>query len=77
MTKAIITINYVDYVVESEVALQIADTVMNAERYTQKGYGSDATHFIYDNDKTDFNMRLISDDLYRMAKLAGKPPENN
>lgn len=77
MTKAIITINYDDYVVDADTALKVADLVMNGERYSQKGYGKDASHYIYENDRTDFNVRFISDDLYRMGKLAGRPPEND
>jgi hypothetical protein len=42
------------------------------EKYVQ---GSDNTFHIYASDKQAIgNIKLISDDLYRMAKLAGPPP---
>lgn len=75
MPKAIINLNYNAYVVEAEDALRVANILMNAERYTRKGYGSEAAYYVYENDTKDFEITLLSDERYRMAKLAGRPPE--
>ncbi len=42
-------------------------------RYLRNGCHNDKyTHHVYPNDKT-FGMKLMPDDFYKMAKLAGKP----
>ena len=47
-----------------------------AEKY-ERVYGDNSTaaHYIYPNEDTEWQLRLLPDEFYRMAKLAGKPPK--
>lgn len=79
--KAVITLGYIDYVMPLEQATVIINALMTAELYARKGYSGDTRHYVYPNDddyrNQEFSMKLISDDLYRVAKLAGKPKDDN
>lgn len=80
----VIDLGYNSFVMTKEQALSLIDIIEKAELYESKYInkedrerlglpaGVDQTHHVYPNEKT-FNMRIINDDLYRMAKLAGKP----
>ena len=49
----------------------------NTEKRKERGMGDvDYTYHVYPNEK-QFQMQIISDDLYNMAKLAGKPEKEN
>jgi hypothetical protein len=80
MSKAVINIGYDNYVMDTKDAIAILELINSAEIYKEK-YRSTAdggsTYHIYpqsyDSSKT---IRIISDDLYRMSKLAGEPEEN-
>jgi hypothetical protein len=79
MSKAVINFGYENYVMDTKDAIAILELINSAEIYKEK-YRSTAdggsTYHIYpqSHDSTN-NMRIISDDLYRMAKLAGEPDE--
>ena len=77
MAKAIIRIGYKDYIMNTQDALHILDLINKAERYetTYTPNTRNKTYHVYDTpmeDKTD-NLEIVHDDLYRMAKLAGRP----
>jgi len=72
----VVSIPYGDYVVNAEDALVIANVMARAERYQEKYRGGEPnTYHVYPVDGRVAGMHIISDDLYRMAKLAGKPEE--
>jgi len=77
MAKAILRLNYKEYVMTPEDALHILDLISKAERY-ETTYASDSgtkTYHVYDiplGEKTE-HLEIVADDLYRMAKLAGRP----
>ena len=77
MAKAIVKINYKEYIMNTEDALHILDLLSKAERY-ETVYASatkSKTYHVYDvsiEDKID-SLEIVHEDLYRMAKLAGKP----
>lgn len=76
---ATLTIGYKTYCMPIDDAVAIIKGLSGAKIYDTK-YRSSAdggsTHHIYDSDeKTQFQLGVISADLYRMAKLAGKPKE--
>lgn len=76
MTKAVLTIGYKSYVMDLKEAVNVAEAISRAEMYESKWSRetSESSFHIYPNMKDDFgDIKLISDDLYRMAKLAGKP----
>ena len=85
MTKAIIKIGWDEYVMEVDDAVALAKLLMGGERYKQNyvganGGNSSHTYHIWQDDSkpsVTCEIRIISDALYNMAKLAGEPPENN
>jgi hypothetical protein len=78
MSKAIVKFGYTDYVLEVGDAVAIAEMLSKAEVYDSKYVsGGDSTHHIYPNEKQEVGtIKLISEDFYRMAKLAGKPAKD-
>ena len=78
MTKAIIDLGWSKYVLDLKDAVTVAEVLGSAERYEEQ-YVKDApnTHHIYPNEtQTIGTIKLIGDDLYRMAKLAGPPTKD-
>lgn len=79
MSKAVISYGYGQLIMDTKDAITVLEIISSAEIYKEK-YRSTAeggsTYHIYpqSHDSTN-NMRIISDDLYRMAKLAGEPDE--
>jgi sporulation protein YlmC with PRC-barrel domain len=76
MAKAVVSFGYTNYVLDLKDAVAVGEMLSKAELYEEKYVqGSDNTFHIYASDKQAIgNIKLISDDLYRMAKLAGPPP---
>lgn len=73
----VVTMGYSDYVMSPKDAFALSEVLSRAERYEDKyhGGGIENTRHVYANENT-FNMRIISDDIYRMAKLADKPAKD-
>lgn len=79
MSKAILSIGYNNYVMDLKDAVAMAEMLSKAELYESKynRESSDSTYHIFPNEKNETGtIKLISDDFYRMAKLAGKPPKD-
>lgn len=77
MAKATIMIGYKHYIMDTKDALHILELSNKAERYetTYTSATKTKTYHVYDvpmEDKTD-SLEIVHDDLYRMAKLAGRP----
>jgi hypothetical protein len=72
----VVTMGYSDYVMSAKDAFTLSEILSRAERYENKyrGTGNENTFHVYANEKP-FPMHIIADDMYRMAKLAGKPLE--
>jgi len=71
----VVTLGYSHYVMQTADAVRLLEILENAERYVLKYRASDAsTHHVWPNDTT-FEAKMIGTDLYRMAKLAGKPED--
>lgn len=80
----VVEIGYNSFVMNKEDAMLLAGVLERAERYQDKYWSRDErakhgmpedqerTYHVYPNE-TQYNMKIIADDLYRMAKLAGKP----
>ena len=79
-----VSIGYNNYIMPKEAALTLLGILEKAElfeeRYLSKEErsslglpdGQSHTYHVYPNENM-FTMKMIGDDLYRMAKLAGKP----
>jgi predicted DNA-binding ArsR family transcriptional regulator len=78
----VIELGYKNIVLPNKDAVTLLDILEKAEIYESKWVtadkrengGPDYTHHIYENTQ-QFGLKMISNDLYRMAKLAGKPEE--
>jgi hypothetical protein len=80
MTKAIIRIGYDEFVVEARDALTIHEILGKAEHYHKKYRSRDdggPLFYVWEQDaSTDMrSFEVVPDNLYRMAKLAGKPED--
>lgn len=68
--------SYVSIVLSPKDALAMAEIMQRAERYEKKyrretGGDTTYTYHVWPN-PDEVSMKIISDDTYRMAKLAGK-----
>jgi hypothetical protein len=76
LNMMIISLGYSHFVMPTKDAVQLLEILENAERYVCKYRKDDqSTHHVWPNDTT-FEAKMIGTDLYRMAKLAGKPEDN-
>lgn len=71
----VVSLGYGDIVLPTKDAVTLMEILERAERYRMKyNSGAASTFHIWEND-TQYTGTLISQDLYRMAKLAGKPED--
>ena len=80
MAKVIINIGYRGYVVDAAQAIALSDILSKAERYDSKYKSKEdggTTYHIWEQTGEDstFDMRILTESMYRMAKLAGEPVE--
>lgn len=69
--------SYISIVMSVKDAIAMAEIMQRAEKYEKKyrretGGETSYTYHVWPN-SDEVGMKLISDDIYRMAKLAGKP----
>lgn len=77
----VVELGYNNYVMSAKDALAMADILERAELYERKWIptedrvdGASETLHVYPNDR-EISMKIVSTNLYQMAKLAGKPSE--
>lgn len=80
MAKIAISIGWKKYVLDSADAVKLAEILGKAEMYDTKYLsnsesGNTLLHYVYPQEDEKFLMEILPDNLYRMAKLAGKPQE--
>jgi len=79
VSKAIISFGYKKYVMSIENAITVVELMSNAERYESKYKSKDqggTTYHIWEEDDIEpKEFQVLSDNSYRMAKMAGKHPE--
>jgi len=68
----VLELGYRHFVLPTADAVQILQLLEKAEIYENKYGDGEYTHHVYMNDQP-IPAKLLGDDLYRMAKLAGKP----
>ncbi len=75
----IVSFSYGELVIPTEDAVTLMKILERAESYRTKyhnnGVGNETTHHIFPNE-APCHAKLIGEDLYRMAKLAGKPEKD-
>ena len=71
----VVSLGYSHYVLPTRDAVQLLEILEKSERYVYKYRANEeSTHHVWASDTT-FEVKMIGDDLYNMAKLAGKPEE--
>ena len=76
MGKVVMNIPYGEFVIDSADALTLCEVLAKAERYRENYKNSQATYHIYPYEGGNtFGFRLLTDDQYRLYRLAGKPEE--
>jgi hypothetical protein len=75
MARAVINVGYKDYILDAKDALTVLELLANAERYEQKYSPKTTTYHVYEQESDNgiSQLKIIHDNLYRMAKLAGRP----
>ena len=83
MAKVIVSVGYRDYVLDGGDAMKLLDILAKAEQYEDKWHNKDeatgresyTTYHIYPQAQGDsaIGLKYLSDDMYSMYKLAGKP----
>lgn len=77
MSKAVLRLGYTSYVMDLRDAVTITEIMAQAEVYESKYAGGKSSHHIYANQSSELDggmtIKLIPDEFYRMAKLAGAP----
>jgi hypothetical protein len=78
----IVNLGYAEYVMPTKDAVTILELLAKAQRYEERYVSKDDknnttgesyhTYHVYANDNT-FGGKVLSDDKYRLASLAGKP----
>jgi hypothetical protein len=80
--KAIFRVGYTEYVLDTDKAISIIELLEGAEgaeiyesKYHAKTDTSESysTYHIYKDSERDFSLNIITDEKYKMYKLAGKP----
>lgn len=82
MTKVMLSLGITSYVLDADKALVLAQMLAGAERYKNvyraRAEGG-SLHYVWEPEPIDsdgmVSMTVIPDNLYRMAKLAGRPEE--
>lgn len=75
--KALVRVGYDTYAMDVDKALTLLELVATSEKYEEK-YNSETRQtafYVYPVEPREKvkELKLISDDLYKMASLAGKP----
>lgn len=77
MTKVVVSLGWgSEYVMDAEKALTMLELLKDAEMYKEQyRSGGGTTYHIFAQDKEVCNMKVLSNNFYNLAKLAGKPEE--
>lgn len=72
--KLVIEMNYQKYVLDGADALTILEILGRAEMYQYKYTDNhERVHYVWPADQTELSLMYLPENLYRIAKLAGKP----
>ena len=77
MAKVILEFGYDKaFVMDADKALTLLDLLKDAEKYQDKYQKGGNTFHIFPQEKEIATLRVLSTNMYNLAKLAGKPEEN-
>lgn len=72
---AVIELGYRNYVVPLPEAIKLLEVITGAPTWEERYHSSTGTttKHIYPQEDARFNIRILTDEAFRCAKLAGKP----
>lgn len=70
--RMVITLGYEDYVMPMNDAMILLGIMSRAERYTTRMVEGKYCTYVHPHEK-EYPCKMITESLYRMAKLAGNP----
>ena len=80
MSKVVVTLGYKPYVMDPADGVALAEILGRAEMYEKKYHREEGdrdsyyTYHVWAQESDDaFSLSVIPDELYKIAKLAGKP----
>ena len=77
MSKVIVSIGWgSEFVMDADKALTLLDLLKDAEKYQDKYNKNGNTFHIFPQDKELATLKVLSTNMYNLAKLAGKPEES-
>lgn len=77
MAKVIVEFGYDKaFVMDADKALTLLDLLKDAEVYKENWKSGGNTFHIYPQEKELCSMKVLSSNMYSMARLAGKPESN-
>ena len=80
MSKAILNIGYMKFVMDVDKAIRVMDLLGGVEEYEEKWRKPEeggTTYHVFDTNTDRLRVTIMPDALYRMAKMAGKPESGN
>ena len=74
MAHVVVRVGYIDFVMPAKQALEFVDLLAKAQKFDKRFNNEtrEYSYYVYP-DETEYTMVLLNDDLYNVAKLAGKP----
>jgi hypothetical protein len=74
MAHVLVRIGYLEYAMPAKQALEFVELLTKAERFEKK-FNNETKGYTFHvfPDEQEYTMTIINDDIYRVAKLAGKP----
>ena len=72
MPMMLVKIGYDEYALSVEDGLKVATLLMESKKFESKYVNGAQSFYAYDH-TSDVPCRIVSDELYRLAVLAGKP----
>ena len=78
--KCVVSLGYRDYVVDSDQAITLLEILNKAEVFRETYDNKQTAYHVYPQDAEDgmkTALKLLPDDMYRIAKMAGKPLTKN
>lgn len=79
-SKCVVTLGYKEYVVDEDEVLTLLGILSRLEMFRETYENKHTAYYVFPQDAEDnirATVKLLPEDVYRIAKLAGKPPSKN
>ena len=79
-SKCVVTLGYKEYVVDEDEVLTLLGILSRLEMFRETYENKHTAYYVFPQDAEDnirATVKLLPEDVYRIAKLAGKPLTKN